>query len=290
MKYVIAVVIASIAYGFLPIFVKNARVVGMSANSIVFYRFFFTAIACFFIILATKKSFKTTKKQMIEMSFYGIFGTGLTMLFVTMSLDYISTGLANMLHFGYPAVVMMTMIFIFKEKATPFKIISIILSITGLVILSQIKSDGSLLGIVLALITTITYSAYIIANKKASFSSLDTIVILFYVSIALSIFFFLKAAISGDFHLPTTIYVASNLIGISLMCTVFSLGILMYGVKKLGSSTASVLNMFEPTTTIILGIIIYNEHFNLSILIGSLLIIVSTVFIVIDSQLNPIAE
>jgi EamA domain-containing membrane protein RarD len=119
MKYVIAVVIASIAYGFLPIFVKNARVVGMSANSIVFYRFFFTAIACFFIILATKKSFKTTKKQMIEMSFYGIFGTGLTMLFVTMSLDYISTGLANMLHFGYPAVVMMTMIFIFKEKATP---------------------------------------------------------------------------------------------------------------------------------------------------------------------------
>ena len=54
--------------------------------------------------------------------------------------------------------------------------------------------------------------------------------------------------------------------------------------KKLGSSLASILNMFEPTTTVIASIFIYKEPLTINIAIGSVLIILSTIIMVIGSK------
>lgn len=283
---VIAVIAGSIAYGFLPILTKNLLSHSFSAASIVFYRFFFTALTCLIIILFTKKSLKVTLRQFIEMMFFGIIGVGLTMFFITKALSYISAGVTNMIHFGYPVVVMTFMALVFKEKITVYKIISIILAITGIILLTRISEVESINGIIYALLTTITYSSYMIANKKASFASLDTIVILFYISAALSVLFFGQALITNNFQFENSFYIWANLLTMALGCTVFSLGLLMYGIKKLGSSMASILNMFEPTTTVIAAIFIYNDPLTFNIFLGSSLIILSTISMVAGSYKN----
>lgn len=61
---------------------------------------------------------------------------------------------------------------------------------------------------------------------------------------------------------------------------------LLYGVKQLGSSLASILNMFEPTTTVIVSALIYDEKLTINIIIGSILIILSTVFMILSSNSN----
>ena len=66
----------------------------------------------------------------------------------------------------------------------------------------------------------------------------------------------------------------------------FLLGLLLYGVKQLGSSLASILNMFEPTTTVIVSALIYDEKLTINIIIGSILIILSTVFMILSSNSN----
>ena len=58
MLYVLLVIIGSIAYGFLPIFVKNIIPYNYSSLSIVFYRYLITAVFLFIIILVTKKASK----------------------------------------------------------------------------------------------------------------------------------------------------------------------------------------------------------------------------------------
>lgn len=63
-------------------------------------------------------------------------------------------------------------------------------------------------------------------------------------------------------------------------------GLLLYGVKQLGSSLASILNMFEPTTTVIVSALIYDEKLTINIIIGSILIILSTVFMILSSNSN----
>ena len=284
MLHVLLVIIGSVAYGFLPIFVKNIIPYNYSSLSIVFYRYLITAIFLFFIILITKRSFKITKRQFVELLIFSIIGLGLTFFFLSQALLYISAGLTNMIHFGYPVVVLLIMIFMYKEKINILKVLSMIFAIAGIVLLTQIVEVGSFLGVIYALITTITYGVYIVANKKCSFANLDTLVSLFYMSLMVSVIFFIAGIFTNSLQPLNNLYVFYNFALISLICTIFSLGLLLYGVKKLGSSLASILNMFEPTTTVIASIFIYKEPLTINIAIGSVLIILSTIIMVIGSK------
>ena len=284
MLNILLVIIGSIAYGFLPIFVKNIIAYNYSSLSIVFYRYFLTAIFLFIIIIVSKKSFKITKKQFIELLIFSIIGLGLTFFFLSQSLLYISAGLSNMIHFGYPVIVLLVMIFMFKEKANILKILSIIFAVVGIVMLTQVVEVESFWGVVYALITTITYGSYIIANKKCSFAEVDTMVSLFYMSLFVSIAFFIAGMFTGSLQILNNLYVFANFAAISLVCTIFSLGLLLYGVKRLGSSLASILNMFEPATTVVASIFIYKEELTVNIIIGSILIILSTISMLIGSK------
>lgn len=284
MLNILLVIIGSIAYGFLPIFVKNIIAYNYSSLSIVFYRYFLTAIFLFIIIIVSKKNFKITKRQFIELLIFSIIGLGLTFFFLSQSLLYISAGLSNMIHFGYPVIVLLVMIFMFKEKANILKVLSIISAVVGIVMLTQVVEIESFLGVVYALITTITYGSYIIANKKCSFAEVDTMVSLFYMSLFVSIAFFIAGIFTDSLQLLNNLYVFGNFAAISLVCTIFSLGLLLYGVKRLGSSLASILNMFEPATTVVASIFIYKEELTINIIIGSILIILSTISMVIGSK------
>lgn len=289
---ILLVIIGSIAYGFLPIFVKNIIPYGYSSTSIVFYRYLFTSIALFIIIMirkhgfknSLKSSFKINKKQFVELFIFSIAGLGLTFYLLSQALLYISAGLTNMIHFGYPVVVIILMTIICKEKINLLKIMSIVSSVVGIFLLTKIVAAKSFKGIIYALLTTVTYSSYIIANKKSSFASLDTMVSLFYMSLIISITFFMAGISTKDLQSLNNIYVFYNFIAISLLCTVFSLGLLLYGVKKLGSSLASILNMFEPTTTVLVSTFIYQEKLTINIIIGSILIILSTVFMILSNN------
>lgn len=288
MLNILLVIIGSIAYGFLPIFVKNIIAYGYSSISIVFYRYLFTSIALFIFIIIRKKnfknSFKINKKQFIELFIFSILGLGLTFYLLSQALLYMSAGLTNMIHFGYPVVVIILMTIIYKEKINLLKIMSIASSVIGIFLLTKIVAVESFKGIIYALLTTITYSSYIIANKKSSFASLDTMVSLFYMSSIIFITFLITGISTKNLQLLNNIYVFYNFIAISLLCTIFSLGLLLYGIKKLGSSLASILNMFEPTTTVIVSSFIYQEKLTINIIVGSALIILSTVFMIYSNN------
>ena len=281
---ILLVIIGSIAYGFIPIFTKNVISYSYSSLSIVFYRYFIASIALFFIIIFTKKSFKVSKRQLLDLFIFSILGLGLTYFLLSESLFYISAGLSNMIHFGYPIVVILIMTTVYKERLDKFKILSSISTIIGIILLTTEVKIESYLGVVYSLLTTITYSIYIISNKQSSFSTLDTIVSLFYLSIIISIVFLLLAIYKNSFQLLNNINVLYNFIGISILCTVFSLGLLLYGVKKLGSSLASILNMFEPTTTVLVSTLFYDEKLTIKIIFGSIFILLSTIFIILSNK------
>ena len=189
-----------------------------------------------------------------------------------------------MIHFGYPVIVLLIMIFMYKEKANILKVLSMVLAITGIFLLTKVVQVESFLGVIYALITTVTYGVYIVANKKCSFAELDTMVSVFYMSLIVSVVFFIVGIFTNSLQLLNNLYVFYNFAAIALLCTIFSLGLLLYGVKRLGSSLASILNMFEPTTTVVASIFIYNEDLTINIVIGSVLIILSTISMVIGSK------
>lgn len=284
-KGVLAVVVASFLYGIMPIFTKKALMEGMTSGAVVFYRLFFSSIVSFIVLKILGIDISTTKRQITEMCIMGVIGFGATMALLTMAYSLIPTGLATMLHFTYPLFVTVVMTVAFKEKMTKAKAFACACALGGLVLMADF-SQLSVAGIVLAVCSGITYASYVIANKKLQFASLHGLVIVFYVSCFAAVFFGIKAVITKEMMLPPTPLALGLVVVIAVFCTVVTLFLLTYGIKTLGASTASVLNMLEPVISLVAGMVIYSEAISPKGIVGCLLVIAAGIAVALDSAAN----
>lgn len=284
-KGVLAVVVASFLYGIMPIFTKRALMEGMTSGAVVFYRLFFSAIVSFIVLKVLGIDMKASARQITEMAIMGVIGFGATMALLTIAYSLIPTGLATMLHFTYPLFVTVVMTVVFKEKMTALKAVSCICAFGGLVLMADFSSL-SVAGILLAICSGITYASYVIANKKLEFASLHGLVIVFYVSCFACIFFGIKAVIAKEMMLPPSLLAFGLVLTIAIFCTVVTLFLLTYGIKTLGASTASVLNMLEPVISLVAGMIIYKEAIATKGIIGCVLVILAGIAVAFDSANN----
>ncbi len=284
-KGVLAVIVASFLYGIMPIFTKKALMEGLTSGAVVFYRLFFSAIVSFILLKILGIDMKASARQILEMAVMGVIGFGATMALLTIAYSLIPTGLATMLHFTYPLFVTVVMTVVFKEKMTKPKAFACLCAIGGLVLMADFSSL-SVTGIVLAVCSGITYASYVIANKKLQFASLHGLVIVFYVSCFAAVFFGIKAVITNEMMLPPTPLAFGLVLTIAIFCTVVTLFLLTYGIKTLGASTASVLNMLEPVISLVAGMVIYKEAIAVKGVIGCVLVVLAGVAVAFDSANN----
>jgi len=123
----------------------------------------------------------------------------------------------------------------------------------------------------------------VIANRKSSFANLPGLVIVFYVSSAAAVFFGIKAVVMKEFMLPKNMICLGLLLIIAIFCTIITLYLLTYGIKTLGASTASVLNMLEPVISLLAGMVVYKEAVALKGIAGCVLVVLSGLAVAFDS-------
>jgi len=286
-KYgVLAVVGASFLYGMLPIFMKEVLLEGMPENTLIFYRFLFTAVFALVLLGVTRTSLKMTKRQFLELTLAALIGYGATAALLTNAYTLIPVGLATMFHFTNPLFVNIAMILLFKEKPTLFKGISVFCAILGLVFMADFSSLRPL-GVLLATLSGVTYASYVVANKKCSFAELDSMVVVFFVGMVNLIIFGTVSFFSHASMAVPSIRALVMMVILSLFCTIGALYLLTYGIRTLGASKASVLNMLEPVVSLIAGMIVYHETASIKILLGCLLIVISGIVVVKD---DPVEE
>ena len=281
-KGVLAVVVASFLYGIMPIFTKKVLLEGMTSGAVVFYRLFFAAVVSFIILKALQIDMSVTSRQLAEMAVMGVIGFGATMALLTIAYGLIPTGLATILHFTYPLFVTVVMTVLFRERLSKMKIIACLCAIGGILLIADFSSL-SFAGVAFALASGTTYAAYVISNKKLTFGRLHGLVIVFYVSSFASVFFGIKAVITREMMLPCSPLALVLLLIIAIFCTVTTLFLLTYGIKTLGASTASMLNMLEPVIGLVAGVIVYKEMIPLKGIVGCILIVMTGIASAFDS-------
>ena len=85
---------------------------------------------------------------------------------------------------------------------------------------------------------------------------------------------------AGTLQLPPSRTAFGCLLVISLFCTVFALKMLTYGIRALGASTSSMLNMLEPVVSVIAGTLIFSEALNIRTVTGCVLIVAASILAV----------
>lgn len=276
---IIATIVSAVYFGFLPFFVNLICENGGTQMSASFYRFFFSLPAIFLYLKIRRIPLKISFKEFLEIAMVAIFGYGGTGLLLFTSYKYIPTGMATTLHFMYPVFTILGSIIFLKKKVKKEKILCVILCALGIYSFYNGDIQSSLLGIVLAGGSGVTYAFYTLYLGNSNLKNMDTLKLIFYLNIVSSCLVFAISYKMGEFTYNIT---STGFIIAFLFATATSfVGVFGYqiGVKLIGAETTTILSTFEPITSLLIGFMLYNEMLGIKPIIGSALILASAVIV-----------
>lgn len=228
-------------------------------------------ILCVIIFI---KDFKRIQKKDIPWFLLsGIAGAGSTLLY-TYAIQKISMGTTMFLFYGTGIIVSFIIgKLIYKEHLNTSKIVSLIFSILGLLILFIREIDFSnLFYLILASLSGVCYSIYSTFSKKVSNNYSITQIVLSFAIIDIFVYAgsFLFISESSNFA-SITPWISNFVFALLVSINVF---LMVYGFKHLEAQKASLLLLSELLFIILIGVIFYSEIPSIQEFFGSILIFI----------------
>lgn len=266
-------ILSALLYGILPSLAAIAYSGGVNGITLTFLRSVIAIPLLYVLIRADKRKLKLTKNQAKGIVVLGIFGGVLPILCLYLSYNYISTGLATTLHFIYPILIIVVSAALYKIKISRSTLTAVIFVTIGVFMFTDINTSSDKAGIILAVLSGVFYSFYVIYLEHSGLYKLDFIVLTFYVTAIMSaaVFVFGLAIHGISFNMSPLSWAFSVLI--SLIVALGAMPLLQTGIKYEGAATAGIVSSIEPITSIIIGAVFLGEIINTGQIIGGGLII-----------------
>lgn len=256
-----------------------ASFINMSSHKIVFFRTMLGSLFLLAIFILGKGEFTFYKhrKHFICLIVSGIaMGTSWMLLYEAYA--RIGVGVASLLYYCGPVIVMVLSPLIFKEKLTTHKIMGFLIVLCGVFLVNgnALSENTNTLGILCGLFSAIMYSLMVIFNKKAAdISGLENAMLQLFVS-------FITVATYTGFKQGLIMDISS----VSIF-PVFILGLLNTGIgcyfyfSSIGNlpvQSVAVCGYLEPLSAVLLSWLLLRETMLPMQIIGAVLILSGAVF------------
>ena len=277
-------IVSSATFGLIPLFSIPLLMNGVGEPSILFYRMGIAAILMGIIARLRGNRLRLSMRDIPVFVYLGAL-YAMTSFGLLASYNYIPSGVATTIHFLYPLVVALIMVLFFRERSSAWLLLAAVVSLIGVALLSWSEGERSnVVGVLLVLMTVVTYAVYIVSVNKSRVRTINSSVLTFYVLLMSAVFFLIYAlCTSGIDRLPTVRAVADASL-LALLSTVISNLTLVMAVKKIGSTTTSVLGSMEPLTAMLVGVFYFGESFGLRSGVGMGLIVVSVIVVILSGR------
>ena len=282
-------IVAAVSYGTNPLGVLFLYDAGLRPVSVLFYRFSIAATLLAALMIVQHKSFALTRKEAKTLLALGALFVISSFTFYK-SFCYMPAGLASTILFFYPVMVAVIMAVFFGEKVRLGTIVSVILALSGIVLLY--KGDGetpiSIAGVWFVIVSALTYALYIVFLNRSEIR-MSSVKLTFYVllicifSNAVASFFDPAGGLQALPDGRAWLYA----LWLGLVPTVFSLVSMAVAVKYVGSTPTAIMGALEPLTAVVIGVTVFHETFTSRIAAGIVLILSAVIIIVLGKQLSP---
>lgn len=265
--------VSAFLYGVMPVLADLAYDGGINGITLTFLRGFISLPVLIVIILISRRQLRLSILQLKRVALLGTIGGTLPVLTLYLSYNYISTGLATTLHFVYPLIIVLASAVIYKERISRVTLSAVVFVTVGIFMFTDINTVSNTAGIVLAVLSGVFYSFYVLYLDHSGLDRLDYIVLTFYVMCIISASTLVFGAFTNS--LSFDISPASWLLSavISLMTTLGAMPLFQIGVRAERASTAGILSTIEPVTSVILGAAFLGEPLGTGQLMGGAMIL-----------------
>ena len=280
-------VIAAATYGMNPLFALPLYEAGMNPESVLFFRYLFAIPVLGAMIKLRGRDFKLKRKEVFPLIIMGLL-MALSSLTLFQSYNYIEAGIASTLLFVYPIMVALIMAFLFKEKLTLQTILCIILALGGIALLYK-GEDGStlsLLGVLLVIVSALSYAIYIVAANRPLLREIATLKLTFYVLVFGFSLFLVRVDFGASLHVVDTWYLWGNLLALAVFPTAISFLCTTQAIQYIGSTPTAILGALEPLTAVFFGVTVFGESLTVRVGCGIMMIVFAVTIIVAGSNVT----
>lgn len=218
-------------------------------------------------------SFRCEKGELVKIVSVALFGSVLTTTLLNSSYLYIGVGTATTLHFMYPLFVTLICHFVYHDALSRKHMIALSIALTGVVLFLDFKDLSKMKGIVMALISGVTFAIYLVGIEKLKLSKMNSIKLSFYFALTVSAVIGVSGTLTNQMVLNQPLISYVLMLGVAIMAQWLAVVFLQKGIDVLGSSLASLFSMFEPVSCLIFGAVLLNETVVFAQLIGCALIL-----------------
>jgi drug/metabolite transporter (DMT)-like permease len=288
---------SAITYGLNPLFALPLYSDGMNPDSVLFFRYLMAIPVLGIMIRWRRHSFRLNRSELPAVICLGLL-MALSSLTLFLSYTYMAAGIASTILFVYPVMVALIMAIFYKEKVTPITGISILLALTGIVLLYH-GEDGetlSLTGVIMVLLSGLAYAIYMVWINRPKIHQIPTVRLTFYVlTFGLSIFAvrllcgcsdtLVEAGMGAKLTTPSTAWLWINQFCLALFPTAISFICTTRAIQYVGSTVTAILGALEPITAVFFGVIIFHEALTPRLMGGILLVIFAVSLIIAGGNL-----
>ena len=276
---------AAVCYGTNPLGALNLYAEGMNTPSVLFYRFGLAWVIISIVLLFRKESLKVNRREFLTLTALGVLFI-FSSLTLYLSFHHMPAGVASTILFTYPVMTAAIMAIFFHEKINFATVASIALALVGVLLLYWGDTDGtlSIVGVILVLVSALTYALYIIVVDKSPLE-MSSFKINFYVLLYCALGMAAFALLSGQpLMLPPTPRAWLWVSWLAVVPAIMALVMMVYAAKYLGSTPTAILGALEPTTAVLIGIFVFREPFTLRLLLGIILILAAVTIVVLGKS------
>ena len=253
----------AVIWGFLPIYWNALNPI--SSLVVIFYRIALMTLTCFAVEFYQKRNIKeifaplfADKKKILTYIIAGVLITMNWSIYIwSVQAGYVIQ--ASMGYFLEPLLVCLLGMIIFKEKANKWKKISLGLALAAMMVLVIGYKELPLIAIGLAT----SFGVYTAIKKRVDLPPLQSLLYetIFIAPIALLVVFWMEG--SGIGALETGGSVKFILLLFSGLATAVPMGLFCAAAKNLPLLTLGLVQYISPSISLILGIFLFREPFNI---------------------------
>lgn len=283
MNSVICIASAGVLWGIIAIFISLLKEVGFNSLQCVAIRVFFSAI-CLIIYLSIfdRSKLKIEFRDIIYFLGTGIFSIIFFNYCYFEAIEVIGgVAVPALLLYMAPIFVMIMSFFFFHEKFNKQKILALFITIIGLCFITGAFSQEVILSgkaILLGLGAGFGYALYSIFSKMI-IDKYEAITIITYTFIVASIGSIPLSGVINHLDNLWQLKAVIAIVGLVIFCTVMPFLLYTTGLKKLEAGKASILATIEPIVSAIVGLIFFQEAFDLAKILGMVCILLAIIIL-----------
>lgn len=259
-------ILSGLLYGFLGYFGMSIIRDDISVTNMLFWRFLISTLFIALLLIPKFNKLQDNPKELFKVFLYGIAFYSISSMIYFFASEYIGTGLAMVIFFCHPAIVLLINYLFYKTKITKIYYLAITLIFLGmccLIDLHELKLD--IFGIVLAILSAVLYAAYIVVSKRNTVSPLNSS---FMVSLGCTVTCAVLSLMDNSLTVPKEMGVWLNILGIGILSTAVPILFLLLALKYIDSEKVAILSVLEPIFVVIFGILLLGETVSVLQLIG----------------------